>query len=73
MTERRLEAKNHFAVEMDHMAKSIRAGTKPRTPGEEGMQDMRLIASIYEAAQSGQTVKLVPVNGLDVYRGAMPG
>jgi predicted dehydrogenase len=30
----------------------------PRTPGEEGLRDIRIITAIYEAARTGKTVKL---------------
>jgi hypothetical protein len=30
---------------------------QPHTPGEEGMQDMRLIGAIYPAARSGEVIK----------------
>lgn len=73
VVERRLTAKNQFALEMDHMAACVRNDKKPRTPGEEGMQDMKIIAAIYEAAQSGSIVKLPAVAGLDVFRGPQEG
>jgi predicted dehydrogenase len=66
---RELASKNQFALEMDHMASCVVENRKPHTPGEEGMQDMKIIASIYDAARSGSVVKLPPAAGLDVYRG----
>ena len=33
-------------------------GKEPRTPGEEGLQDVKLIEAIYEAARTGRTVKV---------------
>jgi predicted dehydrogenase len=68
----RLDAKNQFALELDHMAGCVQNNQRPHTPGEEGMQDMRVIAAIYEAAQSGNTVKLPTVAGLDAFRGPAP-
>ena len=70
--ERRFQPQSQFATEMDAFALSIRAGTVPHTPGEEGLQDMKLMAAIYEAAGSGRTVKLPRVAGLDVTRGPLP-
>jgi predicted dehydrogenase len=61
-----------FAVEMDHMAQCVRENRRPHTPGEEGMQDMRIIEAIYEAARTGRTVRLARVEGLDVFRGPVP-
>lgn len=53
-----VQAENQFAAEMDHMASAVKDGTPIKTPGEEGLQDMRIIAAIYEAAESGRTVKV---------------
>ena len=64
---------DQFALEMDHFAECVRSGRKPRTGGPEGVQDQKLMAAIYQAAQTGQPVKLDPVNGLDTTRGpALP-
>ncbi len=46
--------KNQFALEIDHMAQCIREDRDPYTGGEEGLQDHRIMAAIYEAAQSGK-------------------
>ncbi len=64
--------RNQFALEMDHFAEAIRANVEPHTPGEEGLQDMRLIAAIYEAAAGGGVVKLPAAAGLDATRGPAP-
>jgi predicted dehydrogenase len=72
LIEPQIQPQNQFALEIDHMAQCVRENRKPHTPGEEGMQDMRIIAAIYEAAQSGKVVKLPAVNGLDVFRGPPP-
>jgi predicted dehydrogenase len=63
---------NQFALEMDHFALAIRAGREPRTPGEEGLQDQRLIEAIYAAASGGSPVKLPLVQGIDTTRGPDP-
>ena len=57
---------------MDAFAQAIRAGAVPLTPGEEGLQDMRLMAAFYEAAAGGGVVRLPAVAGLDVTRGRVP-
>jgi len=49
---------DHFAAEMDHMSDCVVQDTEPLTPGEEGLRDLTIIRAIYEAAQSGKTVKL---------------
>lgn len=70
--ERSLQQKNQFALEMDHMAQCVREDKQPHTPGEEGLQDHRLMEAIYEAAQSGRVVKLPTVSKLDSTRGPAP-
>jgi len=49
----KLTEKNHFALEMDHMAERIARNERPHTPGEAGLQDLRLIEAIYRAAREG--------------------
>ena len=70
--ERILEEKNQFALEMDHMAECVQENKKPFTPGEEGLQDIRLIAMIYESAQSGRKIAVPAQAGMDLYRGSQP-
>jgi predicted dehydrogenase len=53
-----LREANHFASEMDHFAECIAEDRRPNTPGEEGMQDVKLIQLIYEAARTGKTIKV---------------
>ena len=67
--EHRLAAKNQFALELDHMAECIRTDRKPRTPGEEGVQDHKLMEAIYRAAETGQPVRLPAVAAVDETRG----
>ena len=67
--EHRLAAKNQFALELDHMAECIRTDKKPRTPGEEGVQDHKLMEAIYRAAETGQPVRLTAVTTIDETRG----
>ncbi len=49
---------DHFAAEMDHMSDCVMTNKTPLTPGEEGLRDLTIITAIYQAANSGQTVKL---------------
>ncbi len=70
--ERRFQPKSQFATEMDAFADAIRSDQVPHTPGEEGLQDMKLMSAIYEAAGSGRTVRLPTVTGSDVTRGPLP-
>ena len=59
-TEILLQGVNHFAAEMDHFSDCVLNGKEPRTPGEEGLADMRVIAAIEKAARAGQAVRLGP-------------
>jgi predicted dehydrogenase len=56
--DRDLPQRDHFALEMDHMSECVMENRDPLTPGEEGLRDLRLMTAIYEAARSGQTVKV---------------
>ena len=67
-----LPTTSQFAREMDHFAEALRAGVQPHTPGEEGLQDQKLLAAIYEAARGGSAVKLPLQTGLDQTRGPAP-
>jgi len=70
--ERRLPKQNQFALEMDHMADCVTANRQPHTPGEEGVQDHRVMEAIYQSAASGQPVAMPRVDGLDRTRGPAP-
>jgi predicted dehydrogenase len=56
--EPKIKEGNQFAAELDHMAECVLKDQTPRTPGEEGLRDIRIITAIYEAARTGKTVKL---------------
>jgi predicted dehydrogenase len=56
--ERVLRERDHFALEMDHMSQCVMNNKEPLTPGEEGLRDLKIITAIYEAARTGNTVKL---------------
>ncbi|TXN48569.1 Gfo/Idh/MocA family oxidoreductase [Methylobacterium sp. WL7] len=74
--EKVLSPKNQFALEIDHFSRCIQENLRPRTPGEEGLQDQVLMEAIYEAARTGAPVKVGPpagaASGLDVTRGPEP-
>jgi predicted dehydrogenase len=59
----RIEEVDQFAKELDHMATCVKEGRKPHTPGEEGVQDQRIIEAIYRSAASGHPVDLQVPNG----------
>ncbi len=68
-----LNPSNQFALEIDHFAECVRTGRKPRTGGPEGLQDQKLMAAIYRAAETGRPVSMPPVTRLDATRGpALP-
>jgi len=58
-----VEEENQFAKELDHFAQCVRQDKQPHTPGEEGLQDQRIIEAIYASAKSGRAVKLSPPPG----------
>lgn len=49
---------NQFAAEMDHLAAAIQNNQPVKTPGEEGLQDVRYIQLIYQAAETGETLRV---------------
>ena len=55
---RQPEKFSQFAAEMDHLAECLRDNTDPRTPGEEGLRDMKVIEKLYESAATGKTVEV---------------
>ncbi|MCJ2015758.1 Gfo/Idh/MocA family protein [Methylobacterium sp. J-076] len=74
--EKLLTPKNQFALEIDHFSRCIQENIRPRTPGEEGLQDQILMEAIYESARTGAPVKTGPLpgtgSGLDATRGPEP-
>ncbi len=67
-----IEEKNQFALELDHMADCVINNRQPHTPGEEGLQDQKLMAAIYESARNNRPVKLPTLDGRDLFRGPQP-
>jgi len=65
--------KDQFALEIDHMSDCVLNNKTPFTPGEEGLQDHRIMDAIYESARTGQVVKLPKMTSkLDAFRGDAP-
>lgn len=56
--EMKLQEKNQFALEIDHLSECVMQNKQPKTPGAEGLQDVKLMQLIYEAAQTGKTIKV---------------
>ena len=57
-SELKLEAVNQFAAEMDHFSECVLNNTEPRTPGEMGLADMRIVEAVGEAARTGRPVRV---------------
>lgn len=51
-------ANNQWAAQIDHMSDCVRNGGEVKTPGEEGLRDIRIIQAIYRSAQEGKPVRL---------------
>ena len=60
MYEFQLPNVNQFAAEMDHFSQCVTENKMPKTPGEEGLKDIRIINAIKEAAQTGKVITLRP-------------
>ncbi|WP_205502915.1 Gfo/Idh/MocA family protein [Rufibacter psychrotolerans] len=56
--EMKIKEENQFALEMDHLSQCILENKTPKTPGEEGLQDVKLIMAIYESAKKGKPVSI---------------
>lgn len=54
---------NQFTLMIDHFASCIQQNKDVHTPGEEGLQDQRIMDAIYESARTGRVVKLKPPAG----------
>lgn len=65
-------AKSQFALEIDHFSQCVMEDLNPYTPGEEGLQDQRLMEAIYESARTGKPVHLPEVKAVDAFRGTAP-
>jgi len=49
---------NQFATEMDALARCILEDKEPKASGETGLRDVKIMKAIYEAAETGKTIKL---------------
>jgi len=49
---------NQFAAELDHIAECVKENKTPKTPGEEGLKDVRIIMAAYQSAQEGRPIPL---------------
>jgi len=49
---------NQFAAELDHIAECVKEDKTPKTAGEEGLKDVRIIMAAYQSAQEGRPIPL---------------
>jgi len=63
---------DQFALELDHFSQCILEDKVPFTPGEEGLQDQRIMAAIYKSAQEGRPIQLEQITKKDAFRGSRP-
>ena len=63
---------DQFATEMDHFSECVMENKVPFTPGEEGLQDQKIMEAIYQSSREGRPVKLTAINKKDAFRGPMP-
>lgn len=67
-----IEMRNQFALEIDHFARCVQEDVRPRTPGEEGLQDHLVMEALYESARTGRPVRMRPPETRDAFRGPEP-
>ncbi|QJW91324.1 Gfo/Idh/MocA family oxidoreductase [Spirosoma taeanense] len=72
VTQHKIGDKNQFATEIDHFSECIVENKRPFTPGEEGLQDHKIMDAIYQSAREGRPVKLAAVSKKDAFRGPEP-
>ncbi|ASL48946.1 Glucose--fructose oxidoreductase (plasmid) [Burkholderia sp. AD24] len=63
MTQITIDPVDQFAREIDHMSLCVVRGQTPHTPGEEGLQDQKIVEAIYESARTGRPVKIALPSG----------
>ena len=68
----KIPEKNQFALEIDHFSECVIDNKTPYTPGEEGLQDQKIMEAIYESARTGKPVQLERIDKLDTFRGTPP-
>ncbi|WP_020600383.1 Gfo/Idh/MocA family protein [Spirosoma panaciterrae] len=71
-TQHEIGDQDQFATEIDHFSECILANKTPFTPGEEGLQDQKIMEAIYQSAREGKPVKLAAVQKKDAFRGSPP-
>jgi glucose-fructose oxidoreductase len=54
----KVKERSQFSAEMDHFSQSLMENRDPKTPGEEGLRDIRIMQAIYQSAREGRPVSL---------------
>jgi predicted dehydrogenase len=54
----KVKEQSQFAAEMDHFSQSVMDNRDLKTPGEEGLRDVRIMQAIYQSAREGRPVSL---------------
>jgi len=68
----KIQEKNQFALEIDHFSECVIENKQPYTPGEEGLQDQKIMEAIYESARTNKPVHLERIEKPDAFRGTPP-
>ena len=58
---------NQFAAMLDEMAAAVQEDRAPKTPGDEGLRDVRIMQSIYASADAERPVSLQLTRALDAF------
>ena len=72
VTQHQIPSPDQFALEIDHFSDCLIRDTTPFTPGEEGLQDQKIMEAIYQSARESKPIKLPAVAKKDAFRGPMP-
>jgi glucose-fructose oxidoreductase len=57
-TRKRIAKRDQFAAELLYFSDCIRHDRRPEPSGEEGLQDVRIVAALYRSAQTGRAVRI---------------
>jgi predicted dehydrogenase len=57
-TQNAISEGNEFAAELDHIAECVKENKTPKTPGEEGLKDVRIIMAAYQSAIEKRPIPL---------------
>ncbi len=58
--QKRTGKRDQFAPELLHFSDCILNDREPEPSGEEGLQDVRIVQALYESAETGKAVRILP-------------